>query len=93
MHPSDPGSNPGGGIFLQLVTKSTSILPPICTGYSVLAALYPHNPCHLCVFFPSPPSQHTHSHLYRFSGPTVHFVDEEFDTGAILAQVMRVYRG
>ena len=29
---------------------------------------------------------HTLSTL-RFSGPTVHFVDEEFDTGAILAQV------
>lgn len=25
-------------------------------------------------------------YCYRFSGPSVHFVDEEYDTGPILAQ-------
>jgi phosphoribosylglycinamide formyltransferase len=31
-------------------------------------------------------------YLFRFSGPTVHFVSEEFDTGPILAQrVVPVY--
>jgi hypothetical protein len=38
-----------------------------------------------CVYIYSPGQPYMH----RFSGPTVHFVDEEFDTGPILAQVRK----
>jgi len=34
-----------------------------------------------------PHAKHAHACMHhRFSGPTVHFVDEEYDTGPILAQ-------
>lgn len=45
-----------------------------------------HTHTHCCMQLQSTDTQYCPDHACRFSGPTVHFVDEEYDTGPILAQ-------
>jgi len=95
IHPGLLPAFGGKGMYGERVHKAVIASGARCVGLSAFVticasplrfALRPHTHC------PTTPRHRRqrphHATTRRFSGPTVHFVDEGFDTGPILAQAV-----